>query len=731
MSEQPPTLYTIGEVAAMLGVSPHTIRAWERRRGIVHPARTPSRQRRYRGEDVELLRSVKRAMDVEGMSLRVAYQTATGAVQTEAAAPKHRRPHPPDYLLLPEDASLWHAVSDVLPELILIVDAGGSIVDSNIAVARTFGGVRQRFAGRGFAELVDPNDRTKAAMLFEPVLRTTSSWELNMATRHGPTLYSFRTWQVRQGARTLMAVVGTEMYHAASQALVPVEQAPSPVEALEASRRLPSGRALDRLIDRLPFGVAVATVGPTPRVVYSNRRLIQSLGLPDHALTGRSLDELLPVPAVLAAVQEVIKTREPRRLTGVSIHRHRTVLDVALRPLLSSHLRVTSVLVVVEDATAAGVADERLEHILTDDRLRNATTPNELIDAGLDDLGALVPGTEFIIQLIRPANAGGTRSVMGSARSWRLGRDRAATRTVTRVLDRVATTRAEVSISAKFAGAGFRVTAVPVLAETESAKKAHLATVAWRRRPGEPVQPEERRAIDWFLAHFGLAAQLLRLRAVAARNAAFLDSASAAAAIVRESGDVGPGLAARFLDRLATAVRADAVVLGRIEGSDFVLQATGGASAARERPGQRFPLGDRFVAQAVKTGEPIATAKLDSLTGLTGRAKAVVSSMGHGVAVPLVLDRAVVGVIVLFRRASVPFSDEDVSVVQTLSSVAMLAIGLRSSGGQSASPTRATRARSSSRRQQSKTRPVQDSARKRAGPDPTTASFTAVARPGS
>ncbi len=82
-------LYRIGEVAALLGVSTHTIRAWERRYGIVRPARTRTRQRRYRTEDVELLRDVKRAIDVNGFSLRIAYQAVRGAVEP------NRTPAPP------------------------------------------------------------------------------------------------------------------------------------------------------------------------------------------------------------------------------------------------------------------------------------------------------------------------------------------------------------------------------------------------------------------------------------------------------------------------------------------------------------------------------------------------------------------------------------------------------------------------------------------------------------
>ena len=710
MSQTVSTLYTIGEVAAMLGVSPHTIRAWERRHGLVHPARTPSRQRRYRSEDVELLRNVKRAMDLKGLSLRVAYQAATGAVKPEESLPRRRRLPASRYLELPEEASLWHAVSDVLPELILIVDANGKIVDSNIAVARTFGGVRQRFSGRDFVELVDSNDRSKAALLFGPVPRAVSSWELNMATGRGPRMYSFRTWQVRQAGRPLLAVVGTEMFREGSSDLAVPEISRGDGELAPHPRSNPTARVLDRLVDRLPFGVAVTTVGPKPRVVYSNRRMIETLGLPLRRLTGQALDEVLPSQALSETVRDVVRTHAPRRLSGLRLREHAIVLDVAVRPLLSSHHKVTSVLLVVEDVTTDGHPDERLERLITDDRLRNAATANELIGAALDDLAELSPRSEFAIQLFRLQTSNNGGSVMGAARSWRLGRDRAVKKTVMKVLDRVAATLAEVSVTLRFGGQRYRLAAVPVFAESERGRKVHLGTVAWRRPYDDPLREEEKHALDVFLAHFGLAAQLLRLRSVAARSTAFLDSATAAAAIVRESREVGRGLAERFLERLAVAVRADAAILGQTDNDDLVVEAAYSPGREHPEPGQRFPLGDQFVAQSIRTAEPTATAKLRAAKGVSRGMQRTLSLMRHGLSVPLVLDGVVVGAIVLLRRVASPFSNEDVALVQTLSSVAMLAIGLKTWRRQRPWPTSATSSRASSSRRQSKTRPEDDKA---------------------
>ena len=119
-------LYSIGEVAALLGVSTHTIRAWERRYGILRPERTHARQRRYRREDIELLQDVKRAIDVSGVSLRLAFEAATGSVEPIRGPRVPARPPRSRRRASAVDADLWRAIGDVLPQLIMIIDHGGS-----------------------------------------------------------------------------------------------------------------------------------------------------------------------------------------------------------------------------------------------------------------------------------------------------------------------------------------------------------------------------------------------------------------------------------------------------------------------------------------------------------------------------------------------------------------------------------------------------------------------------
>lgn len=55
--------YPLGAAARLTGLTPDTLRAWERRYGVVVPMRTAGGTRRYRAEDLDRLRLVKAAVD--------------------------------------------------------------------------------------------------------------------------------------------------------------------------------------------------------------------------------------------------------------------------------------------------------------------------------------------------------------------------------------------------------------------------------------------------------------------------------------------------------------------------------------------------------------------------------------------------------------------------------------------------------------------------------------------
>jgi DNA-binding transcriptional MerR regulator len=208
-----PAEYTIGEVASMIGFSPHTIRAWERRHKILQPHRTPSGQRRYSVEDVELLREVINGVVVRGLTLKVAVRAAHGALtvpstEDQAASRPQEPAEPAEAVGLTEDGVPWRAVADAMPQLIAVLDAEGRVVDGNVALASAAGQLREQLRGARFVDFADPYDRAKAVTAFRPPFQRRHAWELNLRLPGGCGLFSFECQPIRFGERQLLIVIG-------------------------------------------------------------------------------------------------------------------------------------------------------------------------------------------------------------------------------------------------------------------------------------------------------------------------------------------------------------------------------------------------------------------------------------------------------------------------------------------------------------------------------------------
>ncbi|MFQ5985103.1 MAG: MerR family transcriptional regulator [Alphaproteobacteria bacterium] len=70
VEKSPAAFRTISEVAAELGVAQHVLRFWESKFSQVRPLKRGGGRRYYRPEDVELLRSLKFLLYVEGYTIR-------------------------------------------------------------------------------------------------------------------------------------------------------------------------------------------------------------------------------------------------------------------------------------------------------------------------------------------------------------------------------------------------------------------------------------------------------------------------------------------------------------------------------------------------------------------------------------------------------------------------------------------------------------------------------------
>ena len=669
-------LYTIGEVASILGVSPHTIRAWERRHGIVKPLRTTSRQRRYRGADVDLLREIKRAIDLGGMSLKLAFRTVSeGEQMPEPRLPRARR-RAPIAETFPSAAGIWRGVADMLPELILVLRSNGEIIESNISAARAFGVTRQRLGGRAFADLVDPFDRAKAVLLHRPQLRTVKGWELNVLTRTGPRLYSFQTWPVLHGEETSLAVVGSEMFTEPQAA--PLDPAIGQAQLLGTSayEEPAVGSSFQKLVDQLPVGVAVTTVGQEPRIVYANARLVQALGYAPKGLTGKPLRDLLRNADAAQTLNSVVRSKSSATLRAIQPqgghgHARERFLNIALKPLFSSSRQVTSVLLVVDDVTPEFMWRRYLERMVLDRRIENARTAGELANVGIDYLTVSVRGLDFAVLIATSSDAARPSYVVTSSGGWKELADELTTSRAGAAIRETAATAKPAELDVSEGTRTFRVTVRPLVVRGALGSNGRLGAVAWRRPPGHLVTGEQLAKIEEFVVRLALAAELLRVRMDAAHRASQLEAVIGAASVVPLSGRTGLG--ARFLERLSHALGADRAAIGKVAGSKFVVEVAYSPLGDAAQPGSQLPV-TRPAQEAFASREPVAR---------TGPVRAELRRSGrrgkrsvHELAVPLILDREVYAVITLSRSGTSPFGEEEVQLVQTLSGVALLAVSL-------------------------------------------------------
>jgi PAS domain S-box-containing protein len=202
-----PSEFTIGEAAAIVGVQPHTLRAWERRYAIVLPRRSGSNQRRYTIDDIRLLSAVKEAVGSHSRSVRrVAQQVsrAPGAPAPTAATQRFRA-------VPPGGESVWRIAMDLVSVMVLLLDPDGHIVDTNAAASLELGVAREQLRGRPFLDLIAPGQRGRAADVCRQPLRQQRGLELQVNLKSSQGLYAFDCWPVRTVARReLLVLVGQE-----------------------------------------------------------------------------------------------------------------------------------------------------------------------------------------------------------------------------------------------------------------------------------------------------------------------------------------------------------------------------------------------------------------------------------------------------------------------------------------------------------------------------------------
>jgi PAS domain S-box-containing protein len=206
--------FSVSEVGTMTGLSPHTIRAWERRHDALRPRRSPAGQRQYTMDDVDFLIRIKQLTRARGLSLKLAVLEARGVLPAADAA------SPVDEDATPRadgHSEYWRSVADLVPYLMMLLDGTGRIVDANIPVARAVGRLRRELQGMRFVDLVEPYDRAKAAKVYKAPMQQRRGWEINLKTRSLRGLFAFDCWPIRQERGILMACIGRDLNQEGSE----------------------------------------------------------------------------------------------------------------------------------------------------------------------------------------------------------------------------------------------------------------------------------------------------------------------------------------------------------------------------------------------------------------------------------------------------------------------------------------------------------------------------------
>ena len=433
--------FAIGEVAAMLGISPHTIRAWERRHLVVRPTRSASGQRRYTPDDVELLRQIKHERHVHGLSMRVATMTAQGLVAPDPGdgGPPGGRPPVP----VEAGADPLRMVADLVSEVVVVVDAAGRIAHANTAFLRFCDAMLGQVRGLPFADVVDPFDRAKAVLTYRAPLRQRRDWELNLRTRRRRAFFSFDCWPVPAAEGAMLVLVGRDLgarpasLPPASVSAVQPAAEPGPTRTRPGMpaplRLLLEGvadpvrtlRLLGRWLDATPFGAVLVRADADLTLVFANATFKR--WMPDRLpLEGRPWPAAGP-PAdqerVAAAAMEAIRSAQPRTVSG----RRPTaddaaggdpVWDVDVYPVTDATGAVTHLLLVISDVTAESETARLLGALAASTQaLRHAAGLRQLLTDAARHAQTLLPNAGSLVAAVSDRRREGV-GVVAASGAW-------------------------------------------------------------------------------------------------------------------------------------------------------------------------------------------------------------------------------------------------------------------------------------------------------------------------
>jgi PAS domain-containing protein len=528
--------FSIGEVAAMLGISPHTIRAWERRHLMVTPLRTASGQRRYSGDDVELLRQIKHERHVHGLSMRVATMAAQGLIVPDRGDAPASDGDVGD--LTAADGDSLRMVANLVPQIVVVLDEEGRFTYANTQFVRFCEVLQGQLRGMQFADFVDPFDRAKAVETYQGHPRQRRGWELNLRAPRRSALFSLDCWPVRTSEGRRMVLIGTDLSAPPTGGEIfddGLGDASPPVEIVEGDSRAVGPRvprqlrpllewAADpvrtvglfrRWLDATEIGVALVWADGELTVVSANHAFEDWTPREHLPLEGKAWRTLWPsddVDRLTSAAEEVIRTTDGQSLARYVLSESpadapHAVWDVELRPVTDIGGGVTHLLVLVADVTAETAISQRLDPLVAvTSEFRAKTGALELLRAAVRNAQDLVPNDGAMAALAPERGQDAVKVVVASG-VWS-GADGALDRDLRLVLVRnVVRTGASIELEWDTGSAVTEtLRIVPLLGgRTVAEGREALGALAFARLGPSPFPAEDRQLIDELSGRLGIA----------------------------------------------------------------------------------------------------------------------------------------------------------------------------------------------------------------------------------
>jgi PAS domain-containing protein len=85
----------------------------------------------------------------------------------------------------------WGPVVDLMPQVMMVVDGAGRVVQANAAALRLLGGHLEPCSERSLLDFVDPTDRRKAAAAWRAPFTRRLGWQVRLDTPAAQALFSF------------------------------------------------------------------------------------------------------------------------------------------------------------------------------------------------------------------------------------------------------------------------------------------------------------------------------------------------------------------------------------------------------------------------------------------------------------------------------------------------------------------------------------------------------------